>query len=279
MKIVLTIALLLSCAAPALCQHAAGTTRQAEAQKEIAAGARAYKEGRFQEAQQHFERAHELDPESRNALFFIARAIHLQYNHDIDTAENTAIARSAIAAYERAFIVDPANDEAYNAIIYLYGRLKDETEVRRWLTARAENQQLPVEKRAPAYTLMARMDWNCSYAITERQEHRSTVTSRKRAITKYLKPKDEAEFDQAKQCAERGLELTERALNLDADNLPTWTYKTNLLLELVKLADMENNSELKADYQKRALDAQRRTSELSEQEKKKNEELLNQKLP
>jgi tetratricopeptide (TPR) repeat protein len=265
------VALWLLCAAPALCQTVEQTPRQIEATTEINEGARAYKAGRLYEAQQRFERALELDPENRNAPFFIARAIHAQFKPNVDTMENVSLARAAIAAYHRVLNADSLNDEAYNAIAYLYGQIKDEAALRQWLMARVADTRVPAVKRAQSYTLMASYEWNCAYTFTERKEHKSSVVLRKRASIKYLKPKDEAEFQQAKQCAERGLELSEQAVGLDSDSLQAWSYKTNLLLELVKLAEMEDNEQLKSDYQKQAAAAQRRTTELSEQEKQKAE--------
>jgi tetratricopeptide (TPR) repeat protein len=268
MRTIPVAALLLLFVAPAFCQNAEQTPRQMEAKNEIYEGARAYRAGKFDEAQQRFERALELDPESRSAPFFIARAIHSQFKPNLDTPENIAIARAAIAAYHRVLNSDPLVDEAYNAIVYLYGQIKDEAAMRQWLMARVADTQVPAFKRAQAYTLLASFDWNCAYTITERKEHRSIVTTRRKVTTKYLKPKDETEFQQAKGCAERGLELVEQAVGLDADSLHAWSYKTHLLLELVKLAEMDENEPLKSDYQRQATEAQRRTTELSELEKR-----------
>jgi Flp pilus assembly protein TadD len=41
--------------------------------------ARAYREGRFVEAEQYSRRAQELDPNNKTAPMFIARTIHAQY--------------------------------------------------------------------------------------------------------------------------------------------------------------------------------------------------------
>jgi tetratricopeptide (TPR) repeat protein len=261
--------LLLLFIAPALCQTPERTLPQVESINEINEGARAYKSGKFREAQQHFERALELDPDSRNAPAFIARAIHSQFKPGRDTPENLAVARAAIAAYHRVLNSDPSNDEAYNSLVYLYGQVGDEATLRQWLMSRAADVLVPADRRARAYTLMASTEWNCSYEITELKEPRATVPARQRATIKYLKPTDEARFYKAKQCAERGMELVEQAINLDAGNLQSWSYKTNLLRELSKLAEMEGDDQLRADYQKRARAAQQRTTTLSEQEKRK----------
>jgi tetratricopeptide (TPR) repeat protein len=263
--------LLLLFDAPALCQTPERTPSQAASINEINEGARAYKAGKFHEAQLRFERALELDPESRNAPAFIARAIHSQFKPGSDTPENLAVGRAAIAAYHRVLNSEPLNEEAYNALVYLYGQVGDEAALRQWIMSRAADVQIPADRRAWAYTLMASREWNCSYAITELKEHKAAVLVRQRATIKYLKPADEAVFYKARQCAERGMEMVEQAINLDAESLQAWSYKTNLLLELSKLAEMEGDGQLRADYQKRARAAQQRTTALSEQEKRKGE--------
>jgi hypothetical protein len=108
--------------------------------------------------------------------------------------------------------------------------------------------------------------------LTEKKGHKVTVKWRNRSIHKYFKPKDQRDFDTAKQCAERGLELSGQAVNLDAESAQAWSYKTNLLLELVKLAEMEGEHQLQVDYQMRAAEAEQRTTELTEKEKKKRED-------
>jgi tetratricopeptide (TPR) repeat protein len=263
--------LLLLFNAPALCQTLERTPPQVESKNEINEGARAYKAGKFHEAQQRFERALELDPESRNAPAFIARAIHAQFAPDSDTPENIAVGRAAIAAYHRVLNSEPLNDEAYNALAYLYGQVGDEAALRQWLMSRAADARIPADRRARAYTLLASREWSCSYALTELKEHKAAVLDRQHATIKFLKPADEAVFYKAKQCAERGMELVEQAINLDAESIQAWSYKTNLLLELSKLAEMEGHDQLRADYQKRARAARRRITTLSEQEKRKGE--------
>ena len=69
----------------ALAQTPAPTSTNLEqSKKELNEAARAYREGNFSEAQQHSERALQLDPQSQVAPFFIARTIHAQYNPEIE---------------------------------------------------------------------------------------------------------------------------------------------------------------------------------------------------
>src|SRR5919206_4216842 len=101
-----------------------GQSNADEARKELNEGARAYRAGRFAEAEQRFRRALELDPSQKNTPLFIARAVQQQYKPGLDTPENIAVGERAIAAYQDILNNDPRNEDAYKAIIFLYGQLK-----------------------------------------------------------------------------------------------------------------------------------------------------------
>jgi hypothetical protein len=49
----------------------------------------------------------------------------------------------------------------------------------------------------------------------------------------------------------------------DPNNESAWSYKTNLLLEASKLAEMDGKTDVKAEYQKQYEVALKRTTELS----------------
>ncbi|HEX8116274.1 MAG TPA: hypothetical protein VF521_03315, partial [Pyrinomonadaceae bacterium] len=70
------------------------------ARKELNEGARAYRAGRYAEAEQRFRRALELDPEGKNTRLFIARAAQQQYKPDDPSPENVAVGERAAAAYQ-----------------------------------------------------------------------------------------------------------------------------------------------------------------------------------
>ena len=67
------------------------------------------------------------------------------------------------------------------------------------------------------------------------------------------------------------MELVEQAVSLDAASEQARSYKTNLLPDMVKLAEMGGRRAEAADYRGRAGEARRRTAELNEQNKKKRE--------
>jgi len=235
--------------------------------------ARAYREGHFEEAEQYSRRAQELDPDNKTAPQFIARTIHAQYRPGVQAPENIAKARQAIEAYQKILEKNPKDEEAYKAIAYLYGSIKEDDKLRQWIASRATSNSVEPEKRAEAYVVLASKDWDCSYKITEQPTNKvTTIDEKNKATVSYKKPKEQKDFDAAQMCLKRGLEEIENAVKFDPNNESAWSYKTNLLLEASKLAEMDGKTDAKAEYQKQYEAALKRTTELSQANEKKKEE-------
>jgi tetratricopeptide (TPR) repeat protein len=241
------------------------------AKNELNETARAYRDGHFEEAEKHAKRALYLDPSSKTAAIFIARIIHQQYKPGVDTPENIAKAREAIEAYKEILKKDPNDEEAYKAISVLYAAIKDDTNLRAWIMARATDSNMSNEKRAEAYAILAGKDWDCSFKITDLPGVKVTTSEGGGPGVTYQKPKDQKDFDNIQKCVTRGLEEAETAIKFDPNNESAWSYKTNLLLEAAKLAVMEGKTDLKLQYEKQAEVAGKRATALSEERRKKEE--------
>jgi hypothetical protein len=242
------------------------------AKNELNETARAYREGHFEEAEQHAKRALYLDPNSKTAPIFIARVIHQQYKPGVDQPDNIAKAREAIDAYKQVLQQDPNNEEAYKAISVLLAATKDENALRDWIMKRANDPNQPSEKRAEAYAILAGKDWDCSFKVTEQPEVKITTTEAAGgAKVTYKKPKEQKEFDNIQRCVARGLQEAETAIKYDPNNESAWSYKTNLLIEQAKFADMNGDATQKAELEKQAQVAGKRAAALAEERRKKEE--------
>jgi tetratricopeptide (TPR) repeat protein len=236
--------------------------------------ARSYREGRFKEAEQHSREAAALDPDNKTAPMFVARTIHAQYRPGVQQPENIAMAQQAIEAYQKILERNPKDEEAYKAVAYLYGAIKEDDKLRKWISDRAANDQAEPEKRAEAYVVLASKDWDCSFKITEQPSVKTTTIdpSNNKATVSYKKPKEQKDFDQAQMCVKQGLTEAENAIKFDPNNESAWSYKTNLLLEASKLAEMDGKTDQKAQYTKDYEAALKRTTELSVANQKRKEE-------
>ena len=226
-------------------------------------GARAYREGRFAEAQARSEKALLLDPQNKTALMYVARTIHAQVKPRDFTPENVAKTRQAIIAYQRILDRSPGDDESYKAVAYLYGEIKEDELLREWIFQRAGNVSLAYDKRAEAYVALASKDWDCSFKITELPINKVTTVHGNKAHVSYRMPKERVEFEQAKECANRGLEMADMAIALTPENESAWSYKTNILLELAKLAEMSGEVQNRREFRRQYKEALNETTRLS----------------
>jgi hypothetical protein len=225
-------------------------------------GARAYRDGRFKDAEDKFREAFSLDETQKNAPLFIARAVQQQYKPGVGTPENIAVGERAVQAYQDILSRDPGNEDAYKAIVFLYGQMKRDDKVNELLQTRAEKGSTP-NARAEALVILASKKWQCSYDITERKENQTKEEKDGKIIIHYKKPADQAEFDKARQCTDEGSKLAEQAVSLNANSASAWSYKANLLRERAKLAEMSGDANAKSDFDKQyeqALNEQKRLS-------------------
>src|SRR2546426_2217956 len=242
------------------------------AKSELNESARTYREGHFEEAEQHAKRALYLDPNNPTAPIFIARVIHQQYKPGVDTPDNIAKAREAIDAYKRILEKNPNNEEAFKAISVLYAAIKDEAKLREWISVRAHDPNMSNEKRAEAYAILAGKDWDCSFKVTELPDVKITSTEAGgTAKVTYKKPSQQKDFDNIQRCVARGLEEAETAIKYDPNSESAWSYKTNLLIEQAKFADMNGDAAHKAELERQAQIAGKRAGALADERRKKEE--------
>src|ERR1051325_1139680 len=210
-----------------------GVVNRIRSKNQLNEAARAYREGKFPEAEAHSRQAAALDPDNKTAPMFIARTIHAQYRPGVQSPENIAKAQAAIEAYQDILRKNPQDEEAYKAIAYLYGAIKADDKLRDWIASRANRDAVEPEKRSEAYVVLASKDWDCSFKITEQPGVKitSVETTTNKATVSYKKPKEQKEFDQAQMCVKQGLVEAENAIKFDPNNESAWSYKTNLLLE------------------------------------------------
>ena len=262
MKLLTSLIITLGFAAPLLAQTSTPSI-EAQVKHELNEAARMFRAGDFAQAQVHSERALQLDPQNRTAPMFVARTIHAQYKPAVETPENIAKAREAIIAYQRILNRVPNDDEAYKAIAYLYGVIKEEELLRDWLLQRATNVSMPNDKRAEAFVVLASKDWDCSFRITEQPSVKNTTVHQKRANVRYRMPNDRSEFHKATECANRALDMVNMAITLTPENESAWAYKTNIVLELSKLAEMAGDVQQKQNLLRQYEEALNETTRLT----------------
>lgn len=118
-------------------------------------------------------------------------------------------------------------------------------------------------KANEAYVVLASTDWDCSFKITEQPATKVTTVKGKALYVSYHMPKDRVEFERAKECANRALNMVNMAIALTPEAETAWSYKTNILLELAKLAEMAGDARHKREFQQQYEEALNETKKLS----------------
>ena len=230
---------------------------------ELKTAASFYRQGNFTEAEQHARNALQLNPQNRTARMYVARVVHAQFRPGDTTEENLAKARQAIEEYKNILKLSPKDEEAYKAIAYLLGALKESEQLTAWIMQRATDESFEPEKRSEAFIVLASRHWDCSYKITEQSENKVIrIDGNRKSMVTYIMPKNLSDFQTAMTCVTEGLAEIDHAISLTPASESAWSYKYNLLIERSKLFEMENKMADKAQVDKLANDALKQVQRL-----------------
>ena len=238
---------------------AAPKTPAQEARDEWNRGAVAYRTGKYADAQRHFERVRQLDPQFKDVRLYIARSLAQQYRTGPDGAENPAKGEEAVAAYEALLADEPANDDAFRGLVALLTQMRAPERVRDAVLRRANDDALPAPKRVEALMSVSTPELKCSQAVTGRPENREMGGEQgARRVVKYKMPADTGEFYRAQQCATAGLGYVDHALQIAPEDAKALGQRLGFLNELAILSDMEGNTGQKDFYRSQQAEVMER---------------------
>ena len=239
---------------------------QSAAQQEIRAALCEIDQHAYAAARARIERLLQTDPTNADARKVLLGVFAAQIKPGDTSAENITAIRNAIAAYQDALhspqLTAAEKDRIDKFVVLLYGRISRD-EQRNELERRAIDPMRDAKDRSSAYTVLASQSWDCSFKITELPEVKLVVMNGNQSTVTYKRPAAQKDFDSAQACVKRGLDEVESAIKLDPDNENAWSYKTNLLLEAAKLAEMEGDQTRKAAFRKQSDEASKIASDLS----------------
>jgi len=247
---------------------------QVLARKDLVDGGKAYKDRKFQEAEELFRSAIARDPqgltkEGKAAQLFLARTLHSEY---IGNRDNTAKAEDAIKEYKRVLTEDVKDQSSFNAVANLLENLKRDDEWLKWVTERTNNEQVPPEQRAEALTKLTAKKYSCANEITDAEAVKKTVKGKDgKDVFQFSKPENPQDLENLRRCVQEGTELINKAEKFDTNSDAVWSYKANMLVQQMRLAEMEGNVQQKEALKVDAEKAKERFTELSKIRKEKEE--------
>lgn len=208
-----------------------------------------------------------------------------------DELEKKPKAEDAIDAYKKVLAEKVDDNSSFKAVANLYETLGKQDEWEKWVVDRTTNEKVPPEQRAEALTSLAARKYSCANEISDTPEVKKEITKGTERIYEFKKPADPAAFEKLKQCTNEGLDLINKALELEkkanVETDSTWSYKANLTVQKMRVAEMEGNTQEKDALKKEAeaakekfttLAAERkRIEDQKEEERKAKEEAANKK--
>lgn len=266
------------------------------ARKNLVDGATAYKERKFQVAEQLFRKTVEIDPnaetmEGETAQLFLARTLHSEY---ISDRKNTAKAEEAIQAYQKVLAKNVNDQGSFKALASLLDTVGRKDESLQMINSRAANTSVKDEFRAEAYTSLAARQYSCANEISDVEPVKKAVKKDGKDVYQYTKPENPDDFAKLKTCADEGIKLIDQAIALepadvqqmkgiDAKGLSpqdidakleklkifssAWSYKANLLYQKMRIAEMEGNTAEKESFKAEGDKARAVFTGLNETEK------------
>lgn len=214
------------------------------ARKNLVDGSKAYKDRKFQEAEQLFRDAVSRDPkgetvEGKTAQLFLARTLHSEY---IGNRQQKDKAEQALAEYRKALQNDPNDQSSYKAIASLLENLQRTDEWQTWVTERSKNESIKPEYRAEALVSLAAKKNTCAGDIDDTDKTKKTVTQNGKQVFQYVKPESADDFNTLRQCVTDGTALIDQAMALEGpagvDSAKNVDVKTATDDELRKKADL-----------------------------------------
>src|SRR5882757_1326450 len=95
-----------------------------QARDQLNKGVQSYKNAKYEEAINHFQKAVSLDPTLLNARLYLATAFAQQYIPGVDAEDNNRMGQNAIDQYSAVLERDPKNINSVKGIAYLYLQMK-----------------------------------------------------------------------------------------------------------------------------------------------------------
>lgn len=242
------------------------------ARKSLVDGGTAYKDRKFQQAEELFKNAIARDPNSEEgkiAQVFLARTLHSEY---IANRQDTPKAEQAIKEYKNVLAQNINDQSSFKAVANLLQNLNRDDEWLKWVTDRTTDEKVSPENRSEAITSLAAKQYSCANDITDVEPVKKTVTKAGKPEFQFTKPTDPNTYAELQKCVAAGTELTDKAVKLDPNSDSAWSYKANMLVQQGRVAEMEGNTAQRDAFKAQADEAKAKFTALAEIKRKEKEE-------
>lgn len=184
-----------------------------KARDQLNKGVQAYKNGKYENATEHFKNAVALDPDLGVARLYLATAYVGQYVPGVDTPENIRAAQLAIEQYQKVLDSNPSEQSKINSlkgIASLYFNMKQFDKAKEF-----HRKVLELDPNDPeTYYSIGVIDWTQTY--TPRQEARNKLGLKPEEPIKDKKVCEEVRTHN-QDLVNEGIDMLKRSLDLRKD--------------------------------------------------------------
>lgn len=234
--------------------------------------------GNYLNAQSNLEKI--LQKEPRN--IFANRLLPGIFSHQIprkDSPQRIAQIRKSIEAFEKALKIlqvsakERSDVNAY--ILELYDRISRKERLE-FLQKKAMDTSLLPEERSSYYAGLAADFYICANDISELEPVKTTAEKDGKTVFVFTKPKTPAEFYKLKTCVAKGMQMIDKAIDLEKslgkESEVVWSYKTVLLIQKMRIAEMEGDLPKKERLKEEVDVAKKKFVEISKKRTEKQSE-------
>ena len=129
------------------------------ARDQLNKGVGSFRNGQYQEAINHFQKAIEFDPSLLNARLYLATASFQLYVPSGDSPDNVKVGEDTIKDFEDVLKYDPNNVNAISSIALIYYYMKDFEKAKQ-----LQEERIQIEPNNPeVYYWIGQLDWDLVY--------------------------------------------------------------------------------------------------------------------
>ena len=236
------------------------------ANDQINKGVAAFKNARFEEAEDHFQKAIQIDPENPNPRLYLATTYASQVVPNLDSADNKKVAQRALDGFQEVLQRDPNNVNALKQIASISrntGKPDVAKEYEKKVIALAPND-------AEAHYTIGVVDWIQAFKVTNGVLKSENIQDNINGNFKISKPGCATLVAQNTAPVTEGMTYLQKAIDINPTYEEAMTYMS-LMYRQKAGVDCASPDAIKADIQQADQWAQKTMGARKENERRKEE--------
>ncbi len=245
------------------------TTGESLTEQDIRAAVCDIENKNYSNAQKMLEKVLKQEPQNIYAQRLLPGVLADQIKNDDTSPDNITKIKNSIEKYENFVKNSDVSAEdrlAINDFIISLIQMLPDSQKESELQKRAERADQTPQIRSRYFTALAAQSNGCANEITE--SVKKIVNSNGQELYVFDKPEKSEDFEKLKQCAAKGTQFIDKAIEFDSRNDIAWSYKGSLLIQKMRIAEMEGKTAEKDALNKELETVREKFLTLSDEKRK-----------